>query len=318
MFQSKTNFKDYLKKLKKNELINIINDYNYICEVYNYSKIDDIKSKKEVLVSLINDVKDNYYKAIIMSLDKNDYKTLIKIFKKNSKEILDSNKELVNYLNNKYILWQNEVPCDINLKDILKDKTISKHISYWDKVYKFVDGIVIAYGVVDLKYFNKLIENVKEKDDVLAKINLYYKKDYVINDEYIVSKKLTNKKRIASYSKDKKYKEFTTGDFIDLGSCLYHHKFKSYKKFIKMLKNYYVFKNKDINFVDENVIMPYLYNKINEEETAKNTLEDTVVKFFEFKSERLKKKMLKEIDNIKMEFPLWELRGFSKKERDNK
>ena len=58
--------------------------------------------------------------------------------------------------------------------------------------------------------------------------------------------------------------------------------------------------------------------KINEEDIAKNTLEETVVRLFEFKGDKLKEKMLTEIIKIRNEFPLWELRGFSKAEGNEK
>lgn len=320
MIQSNINYKEYLNKLKKNELVNIINDYNKLCDIYGFTKIDDMASKKSVLVNLINDVKDEYIKAIIMSLDVKDYNALKELIKKSNIEKLNNNKNLINYLLDKHVLWQKdklEISKDVDLNNIFKDKTIKKHIDYWSNVYKFVDGIIIAYGVVDINYFNKLINNVKEKDNVLNMLEFYYKKEYIISNTKIVSNKLTNKKRIDKYYKDKKYKEFTTKEYIELGNSKYHHNIKAYKKFIRILKNYYVFKKKDIEFVDINIVTPYLYNKINEEELAKNTLEETIVKLFEFKSDRLKIKMLKEIEKIKLEFPLWELRGYSIKERDS-
>ena len=321
MFQSELNYKEYLNKLKKNELINLINDYNKLCDIYGYKKIEDTKSKKDVLIDLIDNVKENYAKGIIMSLDKRDYLALKEMVKKSSMESLNNNRALINFLKSKYILLLNdtlEIPKDIKLNEILKDKAVQKHIGYWTNVYDFVDGIIIAYGVVDISYFNELINDVKEKDNIFKMINFYYKKDYVVTEDRLISNKLSNKKRIDKYFKDKNYKKFTTKEYIALGRSLYHHNIKSYKKFIKMLKNYYVFKKNDIEFVDINIVIPYLYNKINEEDIAKNTLEETVVRLFEFKGDKLKEKMLTEIIKIRNEFPLWELRGFSKAEGNEK
>ena len=91
MFQSELNYKEYLNKLKKNELINIINDYNKLCDIYGYKKIEDTKSKKDVLIDLIDNVKENYAKGIIMSLDKRDYLALKEMVKKSSMESLNNN-----------------------------------------------------------------------------------------------------------------------------------------------------------------------------------------------------------------------------------
>ena len=130
----------------------------------------------------------------------------------------------------------------------------------------------------------------------------------------IKSKKLSNKKRINNYYKDDKYKGFTNKEYVEMGKNTYHHSIKAYKKLIKMLKNYYVFKNKDIDFIDKNIVIPYLYNSLNEEEIAYKNLEETIISLFEFKGDKLKNKMLLEIAKIRDEFPLWEYRGYTKME----
>ena len=81
-----------------------------------------------------------------------------------------------------------------------------------------------------------------------------------------------------------------------------------------MLKNHYVFKNSDIAFIDKNIVIPYLYNSLNEEEKANKNLEDTILSLFEFKGDKLRLKMIEEITEIRSEFPLWEYRGYTKKE----
>lgn len=321
MFQSELNYKEYLNKLKKNELINIINDYNKLCNIYGYEEINDAKSKKEVLVDLIDNVKENYTKGIIMSLDKKDFLSLKEMIKKSSMESLNNNRALINFLKSKYILLLNdtlEIPKDTKINEILKDKKVHKHIDYWTNVYDFVNGVIIAYGVVDISYFNELIKDAKEKNNIFKMLDFYYKRNYIIEEDRLISKKLSNKKRIDKYFKNKNYKKFTIKEYIALGRSIYHHNIKSYKKFIRMLKNYYVFKKKDIEFVDKNIVIPYLYNKINKEVTAKSILEETIVKLFEFKGDKLKTKMFTEIVKIRNEFPLWELSGHSKMEGNEK
>ena len=61
-------------------------------------KISDTKSKKDILINNIVNVKDNYLKYIIMSLDLKDYEDLKKILKKNDTKTLNEHKELINYL----------------------------------------------------------------------------------------------------------------------------------------------------------------------------------------------------------------------------
>ena len=321
MFQSELNYKEYLNKLKKNELINIINDYNKLCDIYGYKKIEDTKSKKDVLIDLIDNVKENYAKGIIMSLDKRDYLALKEMVKKSSMESLNNNRALINFLKSKYILLLNdtlEIPKDTKINEILKDRKVQKHIDYWTNVYDFVNGVIIAYGVVDISYFNELIKDAKGKNNIFKMLDFYYKRNYIIEEDRLISNKLSNKKRIDKYFKNKNYKKFTIKEYIALGRSIYHHNIKSYRKFIRMLKNYYVFKKKDIEFVDKYIVIPYLYNKINEEEVAKSILEETIVKLFEFKGDKLKTKMLTEIVKIRNEFPLWELSGHNKMEGNEK
>lgn len=317
------NYINYLKKLKKEELISIINDYNTLREIYGGIKLETKNAKKDKLINDIEEIKDAYIKYIVMSLDLKDYNILKElILKKINNDFLIDNRDFINYLISKEILIQEQeliIPKDIKLliSNILKNKEVINYIKKWDRIYKLVDGVIIAYGAVDRKYFDIIISGILDKELIIPKINYYYKKEYKIDNKKIISTKLSNKKRIENYLKNKKYKYFTNKDYTLMGSSLYHHNIKSYKKFIKMLKSNYVFRKKDIDFVDKFIVIPYLYNSLNEEDVAKENLEDTVTKYFEFKGDKLKTKILNEIMKIRDEFPLWEYRGFSKTEVKN-
>ena len=317
------NYITYIKKLKKEELINIINDYNSLRKIYGGIKIEIKKDKKDTIIEKIMDNIGDYLKYIIMSLDLEDYNILKHLMtKKVDNDYLLENRNFINYLISKGILIQEQdlvIHKDIKLmiNNLLKDKEIITYIKKWDRIYKLVDGVIIAYGVVDRKYFDIIVSGIIDKELIIPKIEFYYKKEYKIDSKKIVSTKLSNKKRIDSYLKNKNYKYFTNKDYILMGNSLYHHNIKSYKKFIKMLKSNYVFRNKDIEFVDKFIVIPYLYNSLNEEDVAKQNLEETVTKYFEFKGDKLKTKMLSEIMKIRDEFPLWEYRGFSKEEEKN-
>lgn len=317
------NYITYIKKLKKEELINIINDYNSLRKIYGGIKIEIKKDKKDTIIEKIMDNIGDYLKYIIMSLDLEDYNILKHLMtKKVDNDYLLENRNFINYLISKGILIQEQdlvIHKDIKLmiNNLLKDKEIITYIKKWDRIYKLVDGVIIAYGVVDRKYFDIIISGIMDKELIIPKIEFYYKKEYKIDSKKIVSTKLSNKKRIDSYLKNKKYKYFPNKDYALMGNSLYHHNIKSYKKFIKMLKSNYVFRNKDIEFVDKFIVIPYLYISLNEEDMAKQNLEETVTKYFEFKGDKLKNKMLSEIMKIRDEFPLWEYRGFSKMEVKN-
>ena len=317
MIEIGVNYIEYLKKLKKEELIKIINDYNKLCDIYKEEKLDNTKAKKDKLVNDIVNIKDKYLKYLIMSLDLNDYNNLKEVLKKNTTKVLNEHKELINYLKDKYVIFQEDnlvIPNDLNYKACFKNKEITNYEKKWSRIYDLVNGMIIAYGVISEDYFSFVTSGIENNEEILPKLDFYYKKEYIIDDTKIVSTKLSNKKRINKYFKDNNYKNFTNKEYVEMGKNIYHHNIKVYKKFIKILKNYYVFKNKDIEFVDENIVIPYLYNSLNEEDIAYKRLEETIENLFEFKSEKLKNKMLQEISKIRNEFPLWEYRGFTKME----
>lgn len=312
-------YKQLLNRLKKNELSNILKDYNKFANMFNLVEVKDVSGKKDNLIRDILEVKKDYVKSVIMCLDLSGYEALkVIVTKKYDEAYLNEHRDLINYLINKKILWQMDnliIAQDVlkDIKEVLKDKTIISHISKWDKTYRLVNGIIIAYGAVDRKYFDILISKLKNKDNIYPMLEVYYKRDYSLEDN-IVSNKLTNQKRINKYLKDINYKEFKMKDFVEMGSSIYHHNIKSYKTFIRVLKRNYVFSKADIAFVDNNIIIPYLYNSLNEEKIANKNLENTIINLFEFKGDRLKQKILTSVKLIREDFPLWEYRGFSKKE----
>lgn len=317
MIEIGVNYIEYLKKLKKEELIKIINDYNKLCDIYKEEKLDNTKAKKDKLVNDIVNIKDKYLKYLIMSLDLNDYNNLKEVLKKNTTKVLNEHKELINYLKDKYVIFQEDnlvIPNDLNYKACFKNKEITNYVKKWSRIYDLVNGMIIAYGVISEDYFSFVTSGIENKEEILPKLDFYYKKEYIIDDTKIVSTKLSNKKRINKYFKDNNYKCFTNKEYVEMGKNIYHHNIKSYKKLIKTLKNFYVFKNKDIKFIDDNIVIPYLYNSLNEEDIANKNLEETIISLFEFKGDKLKNKMLQEISKIRNEFPLWEYRGFTKTE----
>ena len=318
MIESEISYEEYLKSLKKDELNSIVANYNKLCSIYGFKKQENKKLKKEALVNEILECLNDYLKGVIMSLDKEDFEAIKSILKNNNNEELNQNKNLINYLKSLKIIYQSDnlqIPKEILevIKKLIKDKEVANYIKENDYLYKLSEGIIIAYGVIDLNDFKEIIKH----EYIIDLLDFYYKKDFDITDEMLLSKKLTNKKRINKYYKDKDYQQFSLKDFLALGNNSYHHSIKAYKKFIKMLKNNYVFKKRDLDFVDINVVIPYLYNSLNEEEIASKNLEDTVISLFEFKGEKLKQKMLQEIKLIRKDFPLWEYRGHTKNEKEH-
>ena len=156
------------------------------------------------------------------------------------------------------------------------------------------------------------IERLDKKGSL--KIEYYYKKNYKLTKEKVISNEISNKTKINKYLDNTVYKEFKNKELIQLARLTYHHSFKSYKKLIRTLKSNYIFKKEDISYVDTEIIIPYLYNSLAEEKKASKELLKTVDEQFEFNNEKLKDKIITLITEIRNNFPLWEYRGFSKSE----
>lgn len=305
------NIRLYLEKLSKKELVDLIIFYHELCDLNNSQKSLTItKEKKDILVDYLVDYHNKYLEYIVSLFSKDDYDNLLKLLKKTS--TLGIVNSFLEFLNNKRVLFNNEMPLETykELKRLVKQNIIKRKINSNTKYYTIANGIIIAYGVIDADTFNIIINS----DTYMKKIQLYYKKDYIIDNKKVYSNKLTNITKINKYLKNIEIKGFNQKDFLNLGNKKYHHHIKSYKKLIKVLKRKYIFKNYDIMFLDNYIIIPYLYSSLNEEKKANAELNEVIEKYFEFNNSELKSSIIKNISNIKNEFPLWELRGKSFKE----
>ncbi|MFR5856586.1 MAG: hypothetical protein ACLUFU_02100 [Bacilli bacterium] len=93
----KDNYIDYINKLKKSELIEIIDNFNLFNEIFKIEKIIIRNEKKDKIIEKIMALKEDYIKYIIMTLDLEDFNKLKElIFKKKDNEYLLNNREFIN------------------------------------------------------------------------------------------------------------------------------------------------------------------------------------------------------------------------------
>ena len=219
---------DYLSCLKINEITDILNDYNKLCDIYNGKKVVINKQDKMSLIKQVLMIRDIYLRYFIMSLDYDDYLSLKTIISNNyDLEFVKKNKEFVRYLSLKKVLFQKDtleliVDMVLLIKDILRSRKMVNYIKKQDKYYKIAEGIIIAYGVIDRKNFEALCPI-----DINI-LNYYYKKDYVIESRVVINKKLLNQSRIQKYMDFGGYKKFSKNDYYLMSSLKYHHKIKAY------------------------------------------------------------------------------------------
>lgn len=317
MQESTILYMEMLNKLKKEELTKIIDDYNKLAIIFDVEKIKiDKKDKKKDCLEKIDNIKENYFKYLIMLLDLDDYKKLKRmVSKKINEEFINDNEQLINYFISKNIIVKEDdlsILSDIKelLVKILKEKEVIKYIKNNTQNYKLINGIVNAYGILDIKSFIKIVG----EDYKLEILDYYYKKEYSLDKDKIISDKLTNKTKITKYLNNKKIKEFTNEEYMMLGDFTYHKKIKAYKKLIKLFKKYYVFENKDVSFVDDEIIKPYIYDNTSDDAKIFKNIEIVLDEYFEFRDDLLKNKIMNEITKIKEEMPLWDTRGYNKLE----
>ena len=165
MLEQNKTFKEYLSNLKKEELNKIIECYNKLCIIFDYPKIEESKGKKEELINSLVNIKDNYLKEQ-------------HIF---------------------YTLDNLSVVTDIDLKKIISSKEVIKYVKKNNDLYKMMDGIIIAYGVIDIEYFNIIISSIDNFNLIIPKLEFYYKKDYKVLIDRIITNKL-NFKYYGNYS----------------------------------------------------------------------------------------------------------------------
>ena len=296
---------DYLKKLKKEEITNLIDKFHVLCHIYNYPvAVEDIKSKKEDLINYLVDKASFYVKFLVQSLNNKDYKELNKITKKKM-----VNEDLLKYFQASFIIFNDNVMAKDTydlLKKALKSKRVFKEVKKSNEIYEISNGIIVAYGTLKISDFTQMLG-----EENLELANNYYQKNYRVENDKVIALALNNKKKINKYLKNKKMKSFSLKQFQKLGNNTYHHSIKIYHRLVKTLKNNYIFQNRDIMFLDTNIIIPYLYNNLAMEQEAQENLNKNIDFYFEYANQKLKTKIINEVVELKKEFPIWEKRGFS-------
>ncbi len=298
---------EIIKNLKKEMLITIINKFHAFCEVFNYPMAVEVnKLKKEDIINYLVDKQKVYLKFIIESLDYKTFKTLKKLSKK---KINNTTSNDWNVLSTYGLVTNESIGKDtfILLKKYVSQKSAVKRVKENSKIYAIAEGIIVAYGVLPLDDFKKLLGNEENYKLVWLHASL----NYEINEDKVISKKLSNKRKINKYCRDKNLKEFGVTDFRRLGEETYHHYNRQYKKLMHEIKSNYIFRKHDIMFLDSVVIIPYLYNNSSDEKEAAEALDATIEKYFEISRINLKNDIITKIKELKKSFPMWELRGYT-------
>ena len=298
-------FENFLDNASKSELSKVLNSFNELSNIFGYDVLVPVGLKKEELVNYLINNKKTYITCIIKTLNYMEYTELLKGKYSN---------KLFKYIESLYLVDSDgNVYSDIQLlfKELLKNKKVIMNAKKMSEIETIIDGMIVAYGVISIEYFEEVLSKYCNVDGILEILKIKSHDNYIINNKMLLSTLLTNKNRIVRYYDDENYKEFSIKELKELGNNIYHHSIRYYKSLMKILNNNYVFGKKDIKFIDESIIIPYLYTSLNEESDAKDILVKKLEDFFEFREEKIRTRIYDNIVGIRECFPLWEYRGFS-------
>ena len=318
-------YKEYLQKMNKKELMTILDTF-----VISYNT----KDKVSTLITLILNDLDDILKETLSYFTTSEYQYLKYIIKKKGYIKLKSNVGLMlfcekltnlHFMNkisdNKYVLFK-EVYKVYKIK--IKQKKIIKKCQKNTQEWHLILGSTLAYGSLNFNdfyhiYLEKYQISEKDLQDYLYHLksysnafNLYKEKDNL----YLANKNLKNIKECQKYANYKDKKSFSFKELQNLYTLKYLKKYKSYHKLQKFITDNYYVDKKSFNIVSEKVIIPYLEEYQIEKRKAYKILPELINKFFEFNTNKLQTKFMELITSLAKDFPNWNLKGYSEREKE--
>lgn len=318
-------YKDYLEKLNKNEILNILDMYRI-----EYKK----NCKKQVYVELVLENINLIVKHTLDLFQIDEFYNIKLFVKKKGKIVIRVNHLLLDFMRNmeknKLVISDNKtfyLPKELldSYKTKIDNKKIMAKIKENTLEYKLILGYVDVYGAIE---FDKFYENYKEdynfsNEDALSRlknlanfygdIRLYEdnkkKKVYLASNSI---KSLNECKSIINKKSD--YATFTNKQLMDIHDFTYMAKFKSYKKLIKFInRNYYIEKG-SLKIINKYVLIPYLTSYQKNKDAAREIVSSLIDTYFEFNNKKHKVKFIALVENLALDYPSWNLKGHSERE----
>lgn len=317
-------YKDYLDKLKKNDITKLLDSYNL-----SYQK----NNKKDKLIQIIIDNLDNIVESTLDIFQEDELININYVIKKKGYVVVTINNLLLSFLNtmvDNYLMFKEEddefvMPlelCDL-FKEKIKRKTIVNKIKNNTKELNLILGNIDAYGIIEFDYFyNNYSKLFKLTKDVafnrINKLSTFYKEYHILTDKnkkYIASNQIKNIKEAKEYLKNEKYAVYTNEELIDIHSFRFMKKVKSYKKLIHFIESHYEVEKGSFKVINKYLIIPFLEeNQINRE-NANELCKELVDKYFEFSKEKYREKFISLLQSITLDYPSWSLRGYTERNK---
>ena len=286
-----------IKKLRKDDEIKIIlfSLKNYLTDIFNEFYIKDYKALKQLLsYKTIRKVDLGYDEIKVLNcLEKYD---LVFSLKKNNRIV--------------YYFYSDIKKIAIEL---LSNKEILKYIKQQENERILSCGIINAYGAITFTNFCLLLNEKYpdlSKELILKHINnqIVIQKEYKIynkkDDIVLYNKHFSSIKDVKKIVKEDIY-SYPYEDYLSFGKRDYKYN-PEYKRFIKLIKNKYVYQKGDLYFFQRVVLDKYvdLY-RINIDD-ATTFLDKSIQDRFEYKNDGLKNKLREQITLLAKAEPNWE------------
>lgn len=332
---------EYLKTFTNEKLTRFA-----LVSIYSNPKLTDLikirninnKPKRYIINYIkenINDVIGIYPKVI----NKNHFNQLKKIIKNNGnlkfylKDGFKINLHFIQFLKDtplgKVYYNKNEdsiqihIPKEFNdiLNYIINNKEVIKENKKYNEIYNFTESVLDVYGILTLEelhyLYTKNIKNI-EHDELNKVLNTYI----MVNDGFFVYSYdgVTLIANIEFSDLDKTFdfyeeytgeinKKLTKKDIASIRDYTYLRRLKSYKKLIDYLDTMYEGIKEEHQYLDEFIIIDYLYSAQISIERADSNFRNNIINVLEgidIIQINILSNMMKEIYN---EYPKWKKRG---------
>lgn len=308
--------KDYLNKLKKTEIEDILSIYDI-----KY----DVKEKKDNLAFSVIENTQNITKTIVYALNNYKLKQVRYILKNDAIKKENVNREMISLLNNlvnlkvcvllkdnSYKLIE-EYKVEMNRLLEKKSKSLIAKIKKNTKENQVIESLSEAYGVIptDTIYEKYIRDKKRTKNKFIKELKqmAYLSDKYKIVDEnnksLLVNKMIESNSGINESVEEKKY-DYTLKELNNIHELNILKKDKAYKKLIKYLTKNFELNKRDFDNVKSNLLMNY-YIYINAGGNKEDYLSNRIDDLFKLKREKDKQKLIKLVEKTYNKFPTWNL-----------
>lgn len=318
--------KDFISSLNKKDILEILENFHIP-----YKK----NAAKESLEILMYDNINKIVSDVFDLFNQDEYINIKLVVKKNGLVFTKVNHLLKDFLNNlsRYHLVKKDGNIFIMPHEFVKafakkvnDKKSINIIKINTEENNLILGLTAVYGVVEYEFFYKKFSEKfsYEKEGLLSKLTIlseFYGEFKIFKEKnkiYISNKVFKTISSIKKYINSLEYKDYDIKDILNISTLKYMEKYHSYRKLKRFIdRNYYVEKS-SFKIINKFIFIPFLAIYETDSKKAFKELDTLIDKYFQFKSEKNKKKFILLITKMAQDYPKWNLKGERKESHAKK